>query len=389
MKKSWSRVSLLQQSCCQNRVATSRCLCRYMNIPYERGRYDIESFTARDSDAFIKIQPQASPPSPHAALAPLRDDVPLTEPHSGRLSAGARADLGLGHGDMFTHRVCTAPSDLRAETQQTHTPSFRPSPGLCEKSANRCWSSRVKITAPAKTKNYSSRERPDPGSTSPLGCEDLKRDAYTSVSPKSLDKALQNIYTPEAQRSCTDKQWDTKLTPPLKPPLEKMADPVSQCFTLKRYNSRPELWQTIGPHWNRHQIRASYNVKKPFSFTSPCPKSGQIPLYSGVIGSENMDNIDIPEKDFIPLTVLRTVLPPDTPTAHRPTIPGYTGKALHVRPHTAATSQPSSILTHQATRSTSTPSSHGRQAPLSRMIITVPPSNPFLQPKTPTPPIYS
>lgn len=38
-------------------------------------------------------------------------------------------------------------------------------------------------------------------------------------------------------------------------------------------------------------------------------------LHSGVIGSENMDSIDIPEKDFIPLTVRRTVLPPDTPTA--------------------------------------------------------------------------
>lgn len=153
MKKSWSRVSLLQQSCCQNRVETSRCLCRYMNIPYERGRYDIESFTERDRDAFIKIQPQASPPSPRAALAPLRDDVPLTEPHSGRLSAGARADLGLSHRDMCTHRVSTSPSDLRTETQRTRTPSFRPSPGLCEKSANRCSSSRVKITAPAETKS--------------------------------------------------------------------------------------------------------------------------------------------------------------------------------------------------------------------------------------------
>ncbi|XP_060727351.1 protein SPMIP7 [Tachysurus vachellii] len=394
MKKSCAsslpRVSLLKQSCCQSRVATSRSLCRSMNVPYERGRYDIESSTERGSDAFIKFQPQAFPPSPHAPLAPMRDDVPLTEPCTGRLSAAARADLGLGDRDTITYRVSTAPSDLRTARHPPHTSSFRPSPGLCDASANRCWGSRVKSTVPADTENHCNKESPDPGSSSPLACEDLKRNAFISVSPESMDKDLQHIYTPKAQRSYKDNQWNTNLSPHLKPPLntlEKMADPVSQCFVLKRYNSRPELWQTIGPQWNKHQIRASYNVKKPFSFTSPCPKSGQIPSYSGVIGSENMDNIDIPEKD-IPLTVLRTVLPPDTPTAHRPTIPGYTGKALHNRPHTSATSQPSSMLTHQTTRGSSTPSPYGRQAPLSRVVISVSPSNPFLQPKAPTP-IYS
>ena len=38
-------------------------------------------------------------------------------------------------------------------------------------------------------------------------------------------------------------------------------------------------------------------------------------LHSGVVGSQNMDSVDSPEQDFKPLTVLRTILPPYTPTA--------------------------------------------------------------------------
>ncbi|XP_053477103.1 spermatogenesis-associated protein 48 isoform X5 [Ictalurus furcatus] len=265
-------------------------------------------------------------PRPRAPLAPLRDDVSLTEPHSGLLSPS----------DTFPHTVCSAaPWDPRAARHPAHTPAFGPAAGTRHTSASKPRDSRLELT---DRKYHSSRERPDPGSTSLLGCEDLKRDTCTSVPPKLMDKALRYIYTSEAQRGYENIDQDSKLKPPLCI-LEKMADPVSQRFTLKRYHSRPELWQTIGPHWNRHQIRASYNVKKPFSF--------------------------------------------------RPTIPGYTGKALHDRPHTVATSQPSSMLTHQTTGSSSTPSSYGRQAPLSRMLITVKPGNPFLQPKAPTPPIYS
>lgn len=130
MKKSctsgFPRMSLLSQPCCQSRVSTSRWLCRCMNVPNERGDHDIKRLTERDSGAFLKFQPQASPPSPRAPLAPLRDDVPLTDPCSGRLSAAARADLGLSHTDTFTHTVCTAPSDLRTARHQPHTPSLRP-----------------------------------------------------------------------------------------------------------------------------------------------------------------------------------------------------------------------------------------------------------------------
>ena len=60
-------------------------------------------------------------------------------------------------------------------------------------------------------------------------------------------------------RSFEDVRWDIKLPQRLKPPattLEKMADPVNQHFTLKRYNSKPELWQ-VGSctHNNTHNSK--------------------------------------------------------------------------------------------------------------------------------------
>ncbi|KAK1791599.1 hypothetical protein P4O66_013602, partial [Electrophorus voltai] len=181
-------------------------------------------------------------------------------------------------------------------------------------------------------------------------------------------------------RGYEDIVWDSKLPLRIEPPpttLKKMADPINQHFSLKRYYARPELWQAIGPQWNRHQVRATYNMKKSISFTSPWAKLDQIPLYCGVVGSENMDSVDRPEQDFRPLTCLRTTLPSYTPTAHRPTIPGYTGRAVHDRPHTAI-SLPSPLSTLHTARSSSTPTSYGHKAPLSRMVTTVPPGNPYL-----------
>lgn len=141
MKKScasgFPRMSLLGQSCCQSRAGTSRCLHRCMNVAWGRGRYDTESLTERDSNAFIRFQPQASPPSPRAPLAPLRDDVPLTEPHSGLLSLS----------DTFPHTVCSAaPWDPRAERHPAHTPAFGPAAGTRHTSASKPRESRLELT---------------------------------------------------------------------------------------------------------------------------------------------------------------------------------------------------------------------------------------------------
>ncbi|XP_026134743.1 spermatogenesis-associated protein 48 isoform X3 [Carassius auratus] len=164
-------------------------------------------------------------------------------------------------------------------------------------------------------------------------------DAEPSVLSAS-PAARRYIYTSAAQRAYEDVDWDFKLPPRHKPPsttLEKMADPVSQRFVLKRYHSRPELWQ----HQSMSKIR-------PYTFILALNNICDLAvLYSGTVGSENMDSVDVPGEDFIPLTVLRTTIPPHTPASYRTTIPGYTGKARFDRPRTSGVSLPSLPYTPQ------------------------------------------
>ncbi|XP_066536001.1 protein SPMIP7 isoform X2 [Hoplias malabaricus] len=360
---------------------TSTWRCRHLNLPYERGQSDLKSLTETDEPGFMRFNAQAHPPADSAPLAPLRDLAHTTEPCSGLLSVAAQTDLGLRKNSGFIDRVYP-PSDLRVPVgvrDRPQTPTLRPSaPSLDLSEYKRC-NSRNKL-------EYARQVRDIEQSPSKTACyTSPEKDTGSLVLSEFMEKAARRyIYI-----GYEDVDWDSKLPPRLKPPmttLEKMADPVNQHFTLKRYNSRPELWQAVGPHWNKHQLRATYNAKKPVSFTSPCAKSGQIPLYCGVVGSENMDGIDNPEQNFTPLTLLRTIMPPYTPTAHRPTIPGYTGKALHNRPHTAL-SFLSSPPPHLTPGNSLSSSAYGRRAPLSRMVTTVPPGNPYLHPKTPTLPI--
>ncbi|XP_062320516.1 protein SPMIP7 [Osmerus eperlanus] len=233
-----------------------------------------------------------------------------------------------------------------------------------------------KVPCPLKFFSFS----PGPETTS---------DVSSSGPTQWIDKAaLRFIYTSSAQRSFEDVRWDIKLPQRLKPPattLEKMADPVNQHFTLKRYNSKPELWQSVEAQWKRHQLRVKNEVRKPISFNSPCPKSGQIPLYSGVVAFKNIDDIDDVDQDFYPLTMQRTTLPPYTPTTHRPTIPGYTGKANYDVGLNSGFSLP--VLPSYAHNSWTTRDpwvpAYGRTAPLSKMVTTVHPHNPFRHPKRP------
>lgn len=103
------RGSLLRPS------VSSSWLCRSVRVPSEMGRHDTETLTERDSDAFVKFQPQACPPGPP------RD---TSRP---------------------TPRVCTALCVLRAAGHQPHTPSLRP-----DTSINKHWDSRVQLTVPAR-----------------------------------------------------------------------------------------------------------------------------------------------------------------------------------------------------------------------------------------------
>ncbi|XP_066536005.1 protein SPMIP7 isoform X5 [Hoplias malabaricus] len=318
---------------------TSTWRCRHLNLPYERGQSDLKSLTETDEPGFMRFNAQAHPPADSAPLAPLRDLAHTTEPCSGLLSVAAQTDLGLRKNSGFIDRVYP-PSDLRVPVgvrDRPQTPTLRPSaPSLDLSEYKRC-NSRNKL-------EYARQVRDIEQSPSKTACyTSPEKDTGSLVLSEFMEKAARRyIYMSVSQRGYEDVDWDSKLPPRLKPPmttLEKMADPVNQHFTLKRYNSRPELWQAVGPHWNKHQLRATYNAKKPVSF--------------GVVGSENMDGIDNPEQNFTPLTLLRTIMPPYTPTA----------------------------------QNSLSSSAYGRRAPLSRMVTTVPPGNPYLHPKTPTLPI--
>ncbi|KAG5266450.1 hypothetical protein AALO_G00232230 [Alosa alosa] len=388
----------------QSQIGVDKWLHKQINLPCERGpegRYEFDSLKEKALHGFTKFNPQAQPPAENAALAPFRDEVLLIDPCSGQLSAGAEVNLGNKRCRKFIGRVNT-PSDLWVPTgsrDRPQTPPQRPSAVVCDSAEHSSWNSRTLSDAAVRAGlgGWTSAERVKtaapkiPGSVKLfsffLEKDDSNSKPYSVISPQSVNEAAQHcIYTSVAQRGYEDVAWDTKLPPRLKPPSttwEKMADRVDQRFTVRRYHTRPELWQAVGPHWNRYQLRSRNEVRKPITFTSPCPKSGQIPLYCDTVGSENMDNVDIVGKDFTPLTMLRKPMPPYTPTAHRLTIPGYTGKA-----HYDTASLPA--LPHTAPALGGSRQSYlafGHTGPLSRMVTRVPPQNPFLQPSPPAFPI--
>ncbi|XP_067467155.1 protein SPMIP7 [Thunnus thynnus] len=277
-------------------------------------------------------------PAQHASLAPLRDDVPLLDPSCGQLSAGAEVDLGVKGRKKFIdfHHVASA---LRVPPGFREKPQTAPNPfGICtELSEDKAWNSR-RIPDAAIRARLSGSAQPHSLKTPTLysSFPDKSTDAQRLWTDNSL--AVRRFrYTSATQRSYEEVGWDSKLPQRLKAPAttwEKMADPVSERPSSRRYNSQPQLWQSVGAEWNRQQLRSRNDARKPISFCSGCRRSGQIPLYTGTIGSQNMDNIDNMEEDFHPLTLKRSIVPRYAPTACRATIPGYTGKAVYA--HSAA-----------------------------------------------------
>ncbi|XP_051277801.1 spermatogenesis-associated protein 48 [Dicentrarchus labrax] len=345
------------------------------------------------------------PPAEHVALAPLRDDVPLLDPCCGQLSAGAEVDLGVKGRHKFIdfHHVASAlrvPPGSRERPQTVSNPA-----GICiDWREDKAWNSRripdavlrarlsgssspVKVqTHPLRTstKATSHSSFPDKHSGPQDGFSSDPR-LWTDNSP-----AVQRFrYTSATQRSYEEVNWDTKLPRRLKAPettLETKADPVSERPSSRRYAGRPQLWQSVGAEWNRQQLRSRNDAKKPISFCSRCPKSGQIPQYTGTIGSENMDNIDNMEEDFQPLTLKRSIIPPYTPTARRTTIPGYAGRAVYANSAADAAAYVPAVCSPAHSSGTIKQSggpTFGHAAPLSRTVTTITPCNPFLRPALP------
>ncbi|XP_027861941.1 spermatogenesis-associated protein 48 [Xiphophorus couchianus] len=265
------------------------------------------------------------------ALAPFRDDVPLLDPCSGHLSAGARVQLGIQSRtefiDPFRKRPQTTPN-LSVQGSAVPTQSQRTAATLS--------------SLPGKHAGH------------------LTSSSSSARSSWSDDSAAlrRYIYTSSTQRSYEEVNWGMKFPRSLNAAgatLERRADPVSEQTSSRRYSSRPQLWQSAGAEWNRRQLRRRNDPRKPISF--------------GTIGSENMDHIDNMEADFQPLTVKRSITPLYTLTAHRTTMPGFTG--VHAPP-----------AAEEASISGGT-RGHERAAPLSRMVTSVTPCNPYLSARLP------
>ncbi|XP_006161868.1 spermatogenesis-associated protein 48 isoform X2 [Tupaia chinensis] len=164
--------------------------------------------------------------------------------------------------------------------------------------------------------------------------------------------------------------------------LEKAADLISQCFTLKRYEREPAITQMVGGLWDRFQTRSFLAPIKPINFVSPSSRSKYIPLYTGHVQSTNADDVDNPYGDITSLAKPRHARPHYTNTNRAANIPGYTGKVHFTATHPANSRVPSTSPSpdselYSVLRREMKVDRFRHQAPLSRMVTTVKPCNPF------------
>jgi hypothetical protein len=61
--------------------------------------------------------------------------------------------------------------------------------------------------------------------------------------------------------------------------------------------------------WDRIQSRNTDFYRKPIDNVAPLPRAQQISGYSGTIGGYHIQDIDNPNVDFKPYTILRTEQP--------------------------------------------------------------------------------
>lgn len=359
-------------------------------IPLVRGpedRHFFTSFQDQNNVAFAKWSPYAVPPDDLYPLAPHRREVPLLDSTTGFRSVVANVggpripSAPFYKGPGGDHRARTAigmrpllldmAAQARWNSKSVSAEAMRARVGG--------WTSPVRVTptphaVPVNLKTHTFNLNVDP------------TDQMTSdPTPDSIRdrKAKKYMYTSATQRSYEDVNWDCMLPPKAKPPDQTQdiqSDPLSRHSTLKRFEPRPHVWQAVSGLgvWDKCQSRPSTAVVKPHNFTSPFPRISQIPLYSGSVGSTNLDDVDNPYTEFTPFTVLRTRKPRQTDTNYRPDIPGYTGKRQWLGTESNKSnisSSPEQVL--GISQGTENSAKHGHQSPLSKMVTTVPPSNPF------------
>ncbi|XP_054551790.1 spermatogenesis-associated protein 48 isoform X2 [Talpa occidentalis] len=389
-------------------------LLRKINMPFVKGVEDRHNYCRIEkkcNPVFLKFHPYPSsdlpdyhlhypyppPYGPHYPLFPLRDDVPLGDVCSGFMSPGGDADLKPGFGRTIPNLV-----DFSDVKPQHRVP--RPDSGfqatlkrqkniLEELKQDRRWNSRatpdISIRARLggkRTKSSSlnySVNRPHHVAYGRI-CF-LKDDEEPDKQSSKRYNAKDSFYKSSTQKAYEVVPWDKMLPPKLNPEettLEKAADLISQCFTQKRYESKPAITQMVGGLWDRFQTRPLLASVKPTTFVSPCSRSKYIPLYTGCVQSANDDDIDNPFGDITSLAKPRSSRAIYTNTSRTANIPGYTGKVHFTATHPANSDIPAATPSsdsevHHILRKEMEFDLFHRQAPLSRMVTTVGPYNPF------------
>lgn len=375
-------------------------------------------------DPFVRFNPlSSSPDMPGYCLNPLRDDVPIVDPCSGFVSPGAVADFRPVTGKTIPSLADF--SDLKPQQVDPRVQSSYPHNIRCKTAPPAGKVAYQKLYKPASWNaathersqesdlrhlihksgpRWNSVSRSDAALRATLGgwtsevkaIPEVTRGPGTSLTQTftlqkcdtscSRDELVRKfMYTSSTQRAYEDVPWDVKLPAKIQPPettIEKMPDPISHHFTLKRYESQPEIWQVAGGMWDRFQTRLFQGHKKPLDFISPYPRMDHIPGYCGFTGSSNSEDIDNPNADFQPFTKMRSVQPQYTKTAHTPNIPGYTGRVHWIAIHPAHSNLPTHRPSQDTEMSRSLPGNRigtafKHQGHLSRMVTTVSPCNPF------------
>ncbi|XP_060221190.1 protein SPMIP7 [Meriones unguiculatus] len=391
-------------------------LLRKMNMPFVKGcedRHNCGRFEKKCNPTFAKFHPY--PPSglpnfhnhypyppPYGQeypLSPLRDDVNLGDPCSGFMSPGGDADLKpgigraipnlVGFGDVKPQNRVPRPDKgfqttvkrqtiLSQKLQQDRKWNSREVSDISIRAKLGGWTSPLKVTAlPAqehKKDSLSCLHKFDEEATStddsgPLVQQGKKYNIKDAFYKSSTQKAYEHV------------PWDKMLSPkpdPEKTTAEKAADQISQYFTLRRYENVPAITQMVGGLWDRFQTRWFSVANKPISFVSPSSRSKYIPLYTGHVQNTNADDVDNPFGDITSVAMPRHSKLLYTNTSHAANIPGYTGKVHFTATHPSNSNVPPTDSEMDRILLQEMKVDHFRhQAPMSRMVTTVKPYNPF------------
>ncbi|XP_075413430.1 protein SPMIP7 [Tenrec ecaudatus] len=394
-------------------------LLRKMNMPLVVGiddRHDYGRFEKKFNPAFLKFHsyppsvlpdchlhyPYPPPYGPDYPLFPLRDDISLSDPCSQFLSPGADADLKPGIGrtiptlvnfsdvkpqqrvprpDTGFNTTINRQKILLEELQQDKRWNSRTVPDISIRARLGGWTSPLKITPQEPLHERCSIEHTYAFNKD----ETCTKDGESLIQPNNKYNEKELFYKSSTQKAYENVPWDKMLPPKIDPgetTVEKAADLVSQNFTLKRYEGLPAITQTVGGIWDRSQTRSFLAPAKPINFVSSSTRSKYIPFYTGCVESTNADDVDNPFGDLTSLTKPRKSKPLYTSTSCSANIPGYTGQVHFTSTHPAnsnispATPSPDSEV-HRIFWKDMKVDGFRHQGPLSRMVTTVKPYNPF------------